>query len=94
VFNYFVEDQGLVCLPMLILFEFMMKGGKCTNNLTNVVMDVVMNDEGVSNSNIALKLYSFGVHCVDVLTILLYKLNLHKTIVVWVIAHSIRLRIR
>jgi hypothetical protein len=75
MFNYIFEDQGLVCLPMLILFEFLKKGGKCTN-LTNVVMDVMMNDEGVSKSNIALKLYSFGVHCVDVLTILFYKLNL------------------
>jgi hypothetical protein len=53
-----------------------MKGGKCTNNLTTMVMDVMMNDEGVFKSNIALKLYSFGVHCVDVLAILFYKLNL------------------
>ncbi len=58
------------------LFEFLTRGGKWTNNLTNVVMDVVMNDEGVFKSNIALKLYSFGVHCVDVLTIFFYKLNL------------------
>jgi hypothetical protein len=76
VFNYFVENQGLVCLPMLISFEFLMKGGKCPNNLTNVVMDVVMNDESVSKSKIVLKLYSIGVCCVDVLTILFYKLNL------------------
>ncbi len=41
-----------------------------------MVMDVMMNDEGVFKSNIALKLYSFGVHCVDVLAILFYKLNL------------------
>jgi hypothetical protein len=39
-------------------------------------MDVVMNDEGVFKFNIVLKLYSFGMHCVDVLTILFYKLNL------------------
>jgi hypothetical protein len=36
----------------------------------------MVNDEGVYNSNIVFKLYTFEVHCVDVLTILFYKLNL------------------
>jgi len=55
--------RSRTCLSTYVdIFEFLTKGGKCTNNLTNVVMDVVMNDEIVSKSNIALKLYSFEMH--------------------------------